>query len=90
MSRIILILDTDLNKDHFHKQNSANVGNKTRRTLYSECIDMIFLTFREIKIVKTNLIEFSFCRSLFAEKQDQTAIKEVIKSPMRSAPGGKK
>ena len=30
---------------------------------------MIFLTFREIKIAKANLIEFSFCRSLFADKQ---------------------
>ena len=51
---------------------------------------MIFLMFREIKIVKANLIEFSFCRSLFADKQYPTAIKEVIKSPMRSAPRGKK
>ena len=31
---------------------------------------MIFLMFREIKIVKANLIEFSFYRSLFADKQD--------------------
>ena len=31
---------------------------------------MIFLMYREIKIVKANLIEFSFCRHLFAEKQD--------------------
>ena len=52
---------------------------------------MIFLMFREIKIVKANLIEFSFCRSLFADKQDpKSAIKRVIKSPMRSAPKGKR
>ena len=70
MSRIILILDTDLNMDPFYKWNSVSIGNKTRRTLYSECMGMIFLTFREIKILKANLIEFSFCRSLFAEKQD--------------------
>ena len=40
-------------------------------------IGMIFLTFREIKIVKANLIEFSFCRSLFSEKQDPNSNKRV-------------
>ena len=51
---------------------------------------MIFLMFGEIKIVNANLIEFSFCRSLFAENRIQTTIKEVIKSLMRSASRGKK
>ena len=37
---------------------------------------MIFLTYRRV-----NLIDF--CRSLLADKQDPTAIKEVIKSPMQ-------
>ena len=50
---------------------------------------MIFLMFRQIKIVKANLIEFSFCRSLFADKQDPNSNKRVIKSLMRSAPRGK-
>ena len=63
---------------------------KPEKTLYSECIGMIFLTFREIKVVKANLIEYSFCRSLFANKQDPNSNKRVIKSPMRSAPRGKK
>ena len=49
---------------------------KPEKTLYSECIGMIFLTFREIKIVKANLIEFSFCRSLFADKQDPNSNKK--------------
>ena len=75
MPRIISIFDIDLNKDHFSKVNSVSIGNKTRKTLYSECIGMLFLMLREIKIVKANLIEFSFCRSLFAEKQDPNSNK---------------
>ena len=51
---------------------------------------MIFLMFREIKVVKANLIEFSFCRSLFAEKQDPNKQYKRHKHLVRSAPRGKK
>ena len=50
---------------------------------------MICVMFREVKIVQTNLIEF-FCLVYLQINRFQTAIKEVIKSPMRSAPRGKK
>ena len=59
MPRIISIFDIDLNKDHQHREIST--GDKTRKILYPECIGIIFLTFRKIKIVTVNLIEF--CRS---------------------------
>ena len=36
---------------------------------------MMFFTFREIKIAKASLIELSFCRSLFADKQDPNSNK---------------
>ena len=43
---------------------------------------MIFLTFREIKIVKANLIEF-FVEVYLQINRIKTAIKEVMKSLMR-------
>ena len=74
MSRIILILDTDLNKDHSYSEIQLALEIKPEKH-YSECIGMIFLMLSELKIVKANLIEFSFCRSLFADKQDPNSNK---------------
>ena len=88
MSRIILIVDTDLNKDAFYSEIQLALEIKPEE--HSECIGMIFLTFREIKIAKANLIEFPFVEVYLQINRIQTAIKEVIKSPMRSAPRGKK
>ena len=56
LSRILLDhldLEMDLDIDFPH-----NNRNKTRKILYPECIGIIFLMFRKVKIVMVNLIEF--------------------------------
>ena len=53
LTRILLDLEMNLDTDNPH-----NIRNKTRKILYAECIGIIFLMFRKVKIVIVNLIEF--------------------------------
>ena len=68
LSRILVDLKTNLNKDHLHREIQLALEIKPEKILYLECISIKFITFRKVKIVIVNLTEF--CRSLFAEKQD--------------------